>query len=193
MLIKEVIETIKNEAKELKGGFLGILLGTIGASLLGNLLAGKFTIRAGKKFLMPPHPSTNFKIQKNYENDPKFNAVYSRNNLSKIKDGTYIINLDEYESIGTCWIALCVNDNNVTYFNGLGLEHMTKEIKKFIGNKNIVTNIYRVQAYDSVMCGYFVLDLKGKCLLEYTNLFSPNDYANNHKKILNNFNRIQKN
>ena len=109
---------------------------------------------------MPPHPLTNFKIQKNYENDPKFNAAYSRNNLSKIKDGTYIINLDEYESIGTCWIALYVNDNNVTYFNGLGLEHMTKEIKKFIGNKNIVTNIYRVQAYDSVMCGYFCIGFK---------------------------------
>ena len=155
MLIKEVIETIKNEAKELKGGFLGILLGTIGASLLGNLLAGKFTIRAGKNFLMPPHPLTNFKIQKYYENDPKFNAVYSRNNLSKIKDGTCIINLDEYESIGTCWIALYVNDNNITYFNSLGLEHMPKEIKKFIGNKNIVTNIYRIQAYDSMMCGYF--------------------------------------
>ena len=82
MLIKEVIETIKNEAKELKGGFLGISLGTIGASLLGNLLAGKFTIRAGeetikagKKFLMPLHPLTNFKIQKYYENDPKFYAV----------------------------------------------------------------------------------------------------------------------
>ena len=167
MLIKEVIETIKNEAKELKGGFLGISLGTIGASLLGNLLAGKFTIRAGeetikagKKFLMPPHPLTNFKIQKYYENDPKFYAIYSRNNLSKIKDGTYIINLDEYESIWTCWIALYVNDNNVTYFNSLGLEHMPTEIKKFIGNKNIVTNIYRVQAYDSVMCGYFCIGFK---------------------------------
>ena len=160
LLIKDVIETIKNEAKEQKGGFLGILLGTLGASLLGDLLAGKFTIRAGKKLLMPHHPLTNFEILKYYGNDPKFNGFCSINNLPKIKDGTYIINLDEYESIGTRWIALYVNDNNATYFNSLGVEHMPKEIKKIIGNKNIVTNIYRVQAYDSIMCGYFCIGSK---------------------------------
>ena len=64
---------------------------------------------------MPPHPLTNFEIQKYYENETKFNGFYSRNNLSKIKDGTYVMNLDEYESIRTHWIALYVNDNNVTY------------------------------------------------------------------------------
>ena len=58
---------------------------------------------------MPPHPLTNFEIQKYYENEPKFNGFYSRNNLSKIKDGAYIINLDDYESIGTHWIAQYVN------------------------------------------------------------------------------------
>ena len=62
---------------------------------------------------MPPHPLTNFEIQKYYENEPKFNGVYSRNDLPKIKGETYIIYLDEYESIGTHWIALYVNDNNV--------------------------------------------------------------------------------
>ena len=59
---------------------------------------------------MPPHPLTNFEIQKYYENEPKFNRVYSRNNLLKKKGGTYTINLDTYESIGTQWIALYVND-----------------------------------------------------------------------------------
>ena len=54
---------------------------------------------------MPPHPLTNFEIQKYYQNEPKLNGVYSRNNLSKIKGGTYIINLDGYESIETYWIA----------------------------------------------------------------------------------------
>ena len=83
---------------------------------------------------MLPHPLTNFKTQKSYENEPKFNGVYSRNNLSNIKDGAYIINLDEYESIGTHWIALHVNDNNVTYFDSFGVEHIPREIKKFIGN-----------------------------------------------------------
>ena len=58
---------------------------------------------------MVPHPLTNFEIQKYYQNEPKFNGVYSRNNLPKIKDGAYVINLDEYESIGTHWIALYVN------------------------------------------------------------------------------------
>ena len=141
---------------------------------------------------MPPHPLTNFEIQKYYENEPKFNGVYSRNNLSKIKDGACIINLDEYESIGTHWIALYVNDNNVTYFDSFGVEHIPGEIKKFIGNKNIITIIYRVRTYNSIMCGYFCTGfidfmLKGTSLLDYTNLFSLNDYEKNDKIILKYF------
>ena len=97
---------------------------------------------------MLPHLLTNFEIQKYYQNEPKFNGVYSRNNLPKIKDGAYVINLDEYESIGTHWIALYVNANNIVYFDSFRVEHIPKEIKKFIGNKNIITNIYRIQAYD---------------------------------------------
>ena len=106
---------------------------------------------------MPPHPLTNFKIQK-YE--PKFNGVSSRNNLSKIKYGAYIINLDEYESIGSHWIALYVNAKNITYFDSFGVKHIPQEISKLIGNKNIITNIYRLQAYDSVI---FLLDLLISC------------------------------
>ena len=82
-----------------------------------------------------------------------------------------------------------VNGNNVTYLNSFGVEHIPKEIKKFIGDKNIITNICRIQAYDSIMCGYFCTGfidfmLKGKSLLEYINLFSPNDYEKNDKIIL---------
>ena len=77
---------------------------------------------------MPPHPLTNFEIQKYYQNEPKFNGVYSRYNLSKIKDGAYIINLDEYKSIRTHWIALYLNAENVTYFGSFGVEHNLKEI-----------------------------------------------------------------
>ena len=73
---------------------------------------------------MSPHPLTNFEIY--YENEPKFNGVYSRNNLSKIKDGAYIINLDEYESIRTHWIAFYVNAKNGTYFHSFGVEHIPK-------------------------------------------------------------------
>ena len=78
---------------------------------------------------MPPHPLINLVIQKYYENEPKFNGVYSRNNSSKIKEGTYIINLDEYESIGTHWIALFVNDNNVTYFDNFELNIFQKKLE----------------------------------------------------------------
>ena len=78
--------------------------------------------------------------------------------------GAYVINLDEYSDIGTHWIALYSLNNNVTYFDSFGFEHIPKEIKKNIGNKNIETNIFRVQAYDSVMCGYFILDLLILCL-----------------------------
>ena len=101
---------------------------------------------------MSPHPLTNFEIQKYYQNEPKFNGVYSRNNLSKIKDGAYVINLDEYKSIETHLIVLYVN-NNIIYFDSFGVEHIPKEIRKFTGNKNVKTNIYRIQAYDLIMCG----------------------------------------
>ena len=63
---------------------------------------------------MPPDPLTNFEMQKYYQNEPKFNSVYSRNNLSKVRDREYIINFDQYESIGTHWRALYVNPENVT-------------------------------------------------------------------------------
>ena len=72
--------------------------------------------------MIPPHPLTNFEIQKYYKNEPRFNGVYSRDNLSKIKDGAYLINLDEYSEIGTHWVALCVqNNNNVIYFYSFGV------------------------------------------------------------------------
>ena len=89
---------------------------------------------------MPPHPLTNFVRQQYHENEPKVNGLYSRNNLSKIKYQAYIINLDEYESIGTHWIALYVNAKNITYFDSFGVEHIPKYIRKFIGNKNIYQN-----------------------------------------------------
>ena len=82
-------------------------------------------------------------IQKYYKNEPRFNGAYSRNNLSKIKDGEYVINLDEYPDIGSHWVALYVqNNNSVIYFDSFGVEHIPKEIKAFINNKNIKTNIF---------------------------------------------------
>ena len=141
---------------------------------------------------MPPHPLTNFEIQTYYQNESRFNGVYSRDNLPKIKEGTYVINLDEYSDIGTHWVSLYVENNNVTYFDSFGVGHIPKEIKAFINNRNIKTNIFRIQAYDSIMCGYFCIGfidfmLATKTLTEYTNLFSSNNFMKNDDVILNYF------
>ena len=131
---------------------------------------------------MPDHPLANFEIQKYYKIESKFNGVYSRDNLSdKIKDGAYVINLDEYSAIETHWVALYVSNNYVTYCDTFGVGHIPKETKRFTSNKNIKTNIFRIQAYDSVMCGYFCIGfidfmLVGKTLTDFTNLFSPNNF-----------------
>ena len=130
---------------------------------------------------MLPHPSTNFEIQKYYHNQLRFNGVSLRDNLPKVKDAVYVINLDEYSNIGTHWVALYVKNNDITYFDSFGVEHIPKEIKIFIKNKNIKTNIFRIQAYDSIMCGYFCIEfidfmLAGKTLTDFTNLFSTNNF-----------------
>ena len=106
--------------------------------------------------MIPPYALTNFKIQRYYQNEPRFNEVYSRDNLyDKIKDGGYIINLDEHSDIGTHWIVLYILNNKVTYFECFEVEHIPKEIKKFIIGSSVTTNTFRIRAYDSVMCGYF--------------------------------------
>ena len=99
-----------------------------------------------------------------------------------------------YSDIGTHLVALYVqnNNNSVIYFDSFVVEHIPKEIKAFINNKNIITNIFRIQAYDSIMCGYFCIGfidfmLAGKTLTEYTNLFSPNNFKKNDDIILNYF------
>ena len=149
---------------------------------------------------MPFHPLTNIEINEYYKNGPRFNGVYSRNNLpNKIKKGAYVINLDEYAT----WVALFVKPKYTVYFDSFGIEHIPKEINKImrskelghaVGNNHIKSNIFRIQAYDSFMCGYFCIEfinymLKGKTLLDYTNLFSPNDFKKNDqvlKRIFNN-------
>ena len=141
---------------------------------------------------MPPHLLTNFEIQKYNQNEPRFNSVYSRDNLTEIKDEAYIINLDEYSDIGTHWVALYVNNNNITYFDSFGVEHIPKEIKTFINNKNITTNIFRIQAYDSIMCRYFCIGfidfmLTGKTLTEFTDIFSSNNFKKNNDIFLKYF------
>ena len=142
---------------------------------------------------MTPHPLTNFEIQAYYQNEPRFNGGYSRDNFpDKIKDEAYVINLDEYSDIGTHWIALYVNNKTVTYFDSFGVENIPTETMEFINNKNIITNIFRIQAYDSAMCGHFCVGFinymfMGKSLTDYANPFSPNNFKKNDDIVLNYF------
>ena len=127
ILLRGVTKTIKNETKEQKGWFLSMLLNTLGASLLGNILAGKGIIRASSG------------------NKKEKRKSYSRNNLpKKIKDGAYLINLDDYGNVDTHWIVLFCNRSKIAYFDSSGVEHVPEETKKFVRNKNIIANIFRV-------------------------------------------------
>ena len=115
--------------------------------------------------------------------------MYSRNNLpNKIKKGAYVVNSDEYENTSTHWVDLFVKPKYTVYFDSFGIEPIPKEINKFIGNNDIKSSIFRIQVYDSIMCGYFCIEvinymIKGKTLLDYTNLFSPNDFKKNDQVI----------
>ena len=128
-------------------------------------------------------------IKEYYENKPRFNAVYSKDNLPKtIKSRAYVINLDEYADVGTHWIALYVKNNEVIYFDSFGVEHVPKEIKRFIGHKNIKTNKFRIQADNSIMCEYFCIGFidfmfAGRSLIGFTSVFSPYDFKKNDDMI----------
>ena len=107
--------------------------------------------------------------------------------------GAYVINLDEYADIGTHWIVLFCNRNEIVYFDSFGVEHVPEEIKEFVGNKIIKASIFRVEVNDSVMCGSFCIGfvdfmLAGKKLTDYTSLFSPHDFKKNESIILSYFN-----
>ena len=142
---------------------------------------------------MPPHPLTNFGIQKHYQNEPRFNGVYSRNNLpEKINDGAYVISLDEYAAIDTHWIALFCRRNEIVYFESFSIEYTPKEIKEFVGNKNKKANIFPVQANNSIMSGYFCIGfidfmLACKNLTDFTKRFSPYYFEKNDGIILSYF------
>ena len=88
---------------------------------------------------MPLHTLTNFEIQKYYQNESRLNAVYSTDNLPKIKDGAYLINLDKYTDIGTHWVALYVHNNDVSDF---GVQNILKEIKTFIDRSLSIKTIF---------------------------------------------------
>ena len=112
--------------------------------------------------------------------------------LKQIKNEAYVINLDEYADVGTHWIALYVKNTEITYFDLFGVEHVPKEIKRFIKHKNIKANIFRIQADSSMVCGYFCIGFidfmfAGKKLIDFTILFSPYYFKKNDDIILSYF------
>ena len=129
-------------------------------------------------FLVPPHPLTNFEKKSSI----RFNGVFSRDNLpKKRKDGACVINFDKYVDAGGHWIALFCKKSEIVYYDTFGVEHVPEEIKEFVGNKNIIANNFRVQANNSVICGYFCIRfidfmLASKELTEFTSMFSPYDF-----------------
>ena len=143
---------------------------------------------------MPPHPLKNFEIQKYYQNEPRFNGVYSRNNLPKKKDGADVINLDEYTDNGVHWIRLLYFVREVKLFISivLVLNMFLKKLKNLSGIKNIKANIFPVQENISIMCGYFCIGfvdfmLTGKKLTNLTSMFCPYDFERNDSIILSFF------
>ena len=134
---------------------------------------------------------TNFEKQRSYNQQSRFNSAYSRNNLLQIKDEIYVTNFDGCELIATHSIAFYLTVNNVTYFDSFGVEDIPWEIKKFVGNNNTQCEI-QLEIYNSIMCVYFCIGfidyiLKGKSLLDYTNMFSNSQFEKNDKMILKYF------
>ena len=149
---------------------------------------GKGIVKAGygssikKKILILPHPLTALKCKSIIKMSLELmmfilEIIY----LRKIKNGAYVVNLDEYADVGARWIALYLSNNEDIYFDSFGVEYVPKEIMHFIGHKNIKTSKSRMQVDNSIMCGYFCIKfidfmLANKTLIDYTSLFSPYDY-----------------
>ena len=148
ILLKGVTKIIKNETKEQKGRFLGMLSRTSGAGLLGNILREKGMLRTGYGSKQISDSSSSFdKLwnSKIFTNEPRFNVGFSRDNLAnKIKDGAYVINRDENADTGTHWIALFCTNIEVIYFDSFGVEHISKKTENVIEHKNIKTVICRI-------------------------------------------------
>ena len=126
---------------------------------------------------MSPHPLANYEIQKYYQNEPRFNGVYSGDNLPKIRDGAYVINLDEYSDIGTYRIAFTYKIMMLLILIVLEYNIFQKKLKHLVV---IETFIFRKEAHDIIMCRHFCIlfinfMLAGKTLTDFTNVFSPDN------------------
>ena len=127
---------------------------------------------------MPSHSLTNFEIQKYYQNEPRFDGAFSRDNLSKtIKDGAFVINLDEYADVGTYWIALFCRKNEIVYFDSFSVEHVPEETKKFIGHVWVILHW---------ICWFYACWYNFDWFYEFV-FSSPYDFEKNDSIILSYF------
>ena len=138
------------------------------------------------------HPLNNIKITNYFNYKPRFNGIFSRNNLSRIIDGVYVTNLDYRNRRETHWVWLFINKNTAVYFDSFGIEYILQELLNKIKDKSIAHNMFRIQDNGSIMCrcyciGFIEYMLEGKNLLDYIDLPSPHDYKKNGKIIYNYF------
>ena len=134
---------------------------------------------------MPPHPLTNFEIQKYYQNEPRINGVYSRDNLLEIKYGTYEINLDEYSDIGNHWVALYVLNNDVVHLDLFwGKENYVGHIRALnlaLNHRLTLRKVHRIIQYN-----------QKAWFKPYTNMYTKirtegkNEFRKNFFKLMNN-------
>ena len=155
-------------------------------------ISGKRVRRAGRgyidKFLVLFHPLSSTNINNYFNYESRCNGVFSRENLSRIKDGAYRINLDDKKSKETHWVLLFIDGNTAVYFDSFGIEYIPQEVLSKIQDKCITHSIFRIQDDGYIMCGFYCITFieymfAGKTLLNYTNLFSLNNYKINGKTI----------
>ena len=123
-----------------------------------------------------------------FDYEPRFNGVFSRNNLLRMKDGKYVINLDDKNSKGTHWVSLFIDRNTALYFDSFGIKYIPQEVLNKIKDKSIIHNIFRIQDNESIMWEFYCIAFieymfSGKTLLDYTNLLPLNNYKKNEKTI----------
>ena len=127
-------------------------------------------------------------ISNNFHWNPRLNGVFSRNNLFWIRDEAFAINLEDKQSKQTYWVSSVIDRNSTVYLDSFGVEYFPQEVLNKIRDKSITHNIFRIESDGSIMCGFYCIGfieyiLAEKTLLDYANLFSPNDYKKNGKSI----------
>ena len=138
---------------------------------------------------MPLPILSNIKTAKYFNYDPRFNGVFSRDNLPRMKDGAYIINLNDKQSGVRRWVSFFIDRNIAVYFDSFGIDYIPQKVLRKIKDKSITHNIFRAQSDDSIMSEFYCIIfieymLAGKTLLDYTNLFSSTNYRNNDKTYI---------